>query len=324
MNKIIPILLLSFVFSQCTLFDNDPSNETSQVTEIETSDPLPSWNDGPTRDRIISFVENVTDPNSPRFVPVNERIATFDNDGTLWSEQPMYFQLYFAIDRAKLIDYPDLEGALTGGLETLYPLIRTTHGGTTAPEFRQIVLEWLDTARHPESGRAYTDMVFQPMIELLNYLRAHEFKTYIVSGGGLDFMRPWTEAAYGIPPEQVIGTRVHVDFENDSLGPIIRRTGDLEFMNDKGEKPVAIHHNIGRIPILAVGNSDGDLNMLQYSTSSQHLSLQMYIHHTDSVREWAYDRESHVGRLDAGLDQAENDGWLVVDMESDWNTIYPN
>ena len=323
MYKSISLILLVALLAQCSPLNNDPNDQGSETTNVESHDPLPSWIEGSHRDRIIKFVESATDPNNPDFVPVAERIATFDNDGTLWSEQPMYFQLYFAIDRARQIGYEDLDGALAGGLETLYPLLNATHTGMTAPEFKTIVEAWVDTARHPESGKRYTEMVYQPMLELLDYLRANEFKTYIVSGGGLHFMRPWTESVYGIPAEQVVGTRPEVVFENDSTGPVIRRTGALEFLNDKEGKVVSIYHIIGHTPIMSVGNSDGDLAMLQYSTTSPYKSLQVYIHHTDSLREWAYDRDCHVGSLDAGLDQATRDGWLVVDMKSNWKTIYP-
>lgn len=300
---------------------------------------LRSWNEGEAKQSIIDFVTDVTTPGSPNFVPPAERIATFDNDGTLWPEQPLYFQLLFALDRVKAVaaEHPewesqepfasllkgDLEAALAGGERAVATIVMATHAGTTTDEFAAIVTDWLATARHPSSGRPYTEMVYQPMLELLAYLRANGFKTYVVSGGGIDFMRPWMEEVYGVPPEHVIGSRGKTTYEIREGKPVLVRLPELEFVNDKEGKPVAIHQQIGRRPIAAFGNSDGDLQMLQWTTSGDRPGFALYVHHTDAEREWAYDRQSRIGRLDKGLDAAAANGWTVVDMRRDWKRIYP-
>ena len=302
-------------------------------------DPLPSWQDGPSRKAIIAFVDSVTRAGTPTFVPEAQRIATFDNDGTLWSEQPMYFQAIFALDRVKAMapQHPewktqepfasvlkgDVQGALAGGVPALMQMIMATHANMTTEEFAQVSTEWLATARHPKTGMKYTQMVYQPMLELLGYLRANGFKTYIVSGGGIEFMRPWTEQVYGIPPEQVVGTSIKTRYELRDGEPVLLREPELFFFDDKAGKPVAINHHIGRRPILAVGNSDGDFQMLEYVTRGEGPRLGVLIHHTDGEREWAYDRDSHIGRLDRGLDEAGERGWVLVDMKGEWKTIYP-
>ncbi len=305
-----------------------------------TADPLASWNDGPTRAAIIDFVSRVSDPLSPGFVAEGERIAVFDNDGTLWSEQPMYFQLFFAIDRVRALaaEHPewattqpfqavlenDMGALLASGEHGLVELVMATHAGMTTAEFENIVTDWIATARHPTTGRLYTEMVYQPMIELLAYLRANGFATFIVSGGGIEFMRPWTGRIYGIPPERVVGSSIVTRFEMRGDGPVLVRMPEMFFVDDKGGKPVGINSHIGRRPIAAFGNSDGDLEMLQYTTVANQPSLGVYIHHDDAEREWAYDRDSHIGRLSEGLDQAPERGWLVVSMKNDWRTIYPD
>ncbi len=303
--------------------------------------PLPSWQNTPTKQAIIAFVEDVTDPKSPNFVPVPERIATFDNDGTLWAEQPMYAQLFFAIDRLKALapKHPewkqqepfksilngDLKGAATAeGKKALIELVMATHAGMTSEDFSNIVKEWIATAKHPTTGRPFTKMVYQPMLELLTYLRANGFKTFIVSGGGIAFMRPWTEQVYGIPPEQVVGSSVKTQYKVMNGQPVIVREAAINFIDDKAGKPVGINQHIGRQPIAAFGNSDGDLEMLQWTTSGKGKRFGLLVHHTDAKREWAYDRKSTFGHLDKALDMATKQGWTVVDMKSDWKTIYPD
>ena len=304
----------------------------------QANDPLPSWNDRQAKQNITDFVNTVTTENGPDFVPRTERIAVFDNDGTLWPEQPMYFQLVFALDRVKTLapQHPEwkttqpFKAALEGDLKTLFAggehalleLVMATHAGSTTEEFSQIVKDWLATAKHPGTGRPYTDMVYQPMLELLAYLRANGFKTYIVSGGGIEFMRPWTEAVYGIPPEQVIGSSIKTEFEMRDGAPVLVRLPEINFIDDKAGKPVGINQHIGRRPIAAFGNSDGDLQMLQWTCAGSGKRFCLYLHHTDGKREWAYDRDSSIGRLDKGLDEAKTKGWTIVDMKNDWKTIY--
>ena len=302
-------------------------------------DPLPSWNNGPAKQSIISFVEQVSDPNSKSFVKPEERIATFDNDGTLWAEQPLYVQLAFAMDRVKelapahpewKIQQPfksvlenDYKTLAASGHEGLLELMMATHAGMTTAEFEEIVKEWLKTAKHPRFNRPYTELVYQPMLELLSYLRANGFKTYIVSGGGIEFMRPWTEQVYGIPPEQIVGSSIKTKFEMRDGKPVLVRLPEVDFIDDKEGKPVGINSHIGRRPVAAFGNSDGDLQMLQWTQAGEGPSFMLLVHHTDAKREWAYDRKSKIGRLDKALDQAQKQGWTVVDMKEDWKTIFP-
>jgi len=304
-----------------------------------TPDPLPSWNDGPAKARILDFVDRVSDPASPDFVPEAERIATFDNDGTLWSEQPLYFQLFFALDQVKAMapDHPewakqepfrsvlndDLAGLAAQGKTAVAPLLLATHTGMTTSEFRATVRAWLDTARHPRFDQPYDAMIYQPMLEVLDLFRAHGFQTWIVSGGGIEFLRTFAEEAYGIPPEQVVGTNIATRFDLRDGEPVLVREPEIDFIDDKEGKPVAINLHIGRRPIAAFGNSDGDLQMLQWTVAGDGPRLAAYVHHTDAEREWAYDRESHIGRFDKGLDEAREKGWLVIDMGEDWNVIYP-
>jgi len=309
------------------------------ANSAEAGDPLPSWNEGAAKRSIIDFVNRVTQPNSPDFVAPEQRIATFDNDGTLWSEQPMYFQLFFAIDRVKAMvpmhpEWKDkqpfkavLEGdfktVLAGGEHALLELVMATHAGNSTEEFSQAVKDWLATAKHPKTGRPYTDMVYQPMLELLAYLRVNGFKSYIVSGGGIEFMRPWTEGVYGIPPEQVVGSSIKTKFEMRKGQPVLVRLPEVNFIDDKAGKPVGINQHIGRRPIAAFGNSDGDLQMLQWTAAGKGARYMLIVHHTDPEREWAYDRKSKIGHLDKALDEASNSGWTVVDMKKEWKVIYP-
>ncbi len=303
------------------------------------TDPLPAWNSGTTKQRIIDFVTKVTDSESSAFVPVNKRIATFDNDGTLWSEKPTYFQLLFIIDRVKSMaaDHPewkttqpfkavldnDMAALKAAGMHGLLELTMATHAGMTTEAFELIVKEWLATARHPTTGKAFTQMVYQPMLELIDYLGANDFKVFIVSGGGLEFMRPWTETVYGIPPDQVVGSSIETRYEVRDGKPVIVREPKIHFIDDKDTKPLAINRFIGQRPILAAGNSDGDFEMLEWTTAGSGARLGLIVHHTDAKREWAYDRESSEGRLDRGLDEAGQKGWLLIDMAQDWKEIYP-
>ena len=309
------------------------------TTFAQPADPLPSWNDGKTKQSIVTFVSKVTEKGSPAFVPPAERIATFDNDGTLWAEQPLYFQFLFAIDRVKALvpEHPewkekepyksllagDMKGALAGGERSLMEIMAVAHSNMTTEDFEPIVKNWLATAKHPTTGRPYTQMAYQPMIELLAYLRANGFKTFIVSGGGIDFMRAFAENVYGIPPEQVIGSTGKLKYELRDGKPVLVKLPALEFLDDKEGKPIAIQRNIGRRPIAAFGNSDGDLQMLQWTCTGNGARLCVYIHHTDAAREWAYDRTSSIGRLDKGLDEATAKSWTVMDMKKDWKNIFP-
>jgi hypothetical protein len=299
---------------------------------------LPSWNDGPARTSIIDFVGRVTTQGGADFVPVEQRIATFDNDGTLWCEQPMYVQLAFALDRVKAMaplhpewkDKQPFKAVLEGDIKTvaesgergLLELVLATHAGMTTDEFEKIVSEWLATARHPRFKRPYTETVYQPMLELLTYLRANGFKTFIVSGGGIEFMRPWSERVYGVPPEQVVGSSIKTRFEMRDSTPALFRLPELNFIDDGPGKPVGINQHIGRRPIAAFGNSDGDLEMLQWTTLSAGARFGLIVHHTDAEREYAYDRQSHIGKLDKALDAAALNRWTVVDMKSDWKRIF--
>jgi len=305
---------------------------------LAQTDTLPSWNNGQVKESIIKFVADVTTQGSPDFVPVAERIAVFDNDGTLWSEKPFYNQFAFIVDRVKEMapQHPewrkqqpfkailegDTETLAASGMEGLLQLTMATHAGMTTAEFTEIVKDWIGKAQHPRFNRLYTQMVYQPMLELLTYLRSNGFKTYIVSGGGIDFMRPWTEKVYGIPPEQVIGSSIKTKFEIREGKPVLVRQAEIDFIDDKEGKPVGINKFIGRRPILAFGNSDGDLEMLQWTEAGDGLTMMAIIHHTDGEREWEYDRNSLVGKLDKALDIARSQGWLIVDMKKDWRQVF--
>jgi phosphoglycolate phosphatase-like HAD superfamily hydrolase len=311
------------------------------ASAIAQTDPLPSWNDGPIKKSIADFVVHVTTQGDPDFVSLPERIATFDNDGTLWTEQPYYFQFAFALDRVKATapQHPEwkdkqpfktlLEGdkqaLAAAGEKGLIEILEATHTGMSTEEFSNAVLEWTSTARHPRFNRPYTELVYQPMLELLAYLRANGFKTFIVSGGGVEFMRPWTERVYGIPPEQVVGSSGEVKFEIGAAGkPELLKLAKIEFVDDGPGKPAGINRFIGRRPIFAFGNSDGDLQMLQWTVAGQGLRFAGLVHHTDAEREYAYDRESKIGKLDKALDEATAKGWAIVDMKRDWKAIFPD
>jgi phosphoserine phosphatase len=304
------------------------------------ADPLPSWNDGLAKSAIVDFVEAVTTEDGPDYVAPAERIAVFDNDGTLWGEQPMYVQLAFVLDRVRELapEHPEWEeqepfkSALAGDLvrvaasgeKGLLELLAATHAGMTGEEFETIVSDWIATARHPESGRPYTDHVFQPMIEVIGYLKDSGFKVFIVSGGGVEFMRPWTEAIYGIPPENVVGSSIKTKYEVRDGEPTVVRLPEIDFIDDKAGKPAGIHKFIGQRPIAAFGNSDGDFEMLEWTTAGAGRRLGMLVHHDDAEREYAYDRDSHFGQLARGLDEAPARGWTIISMKDDWKVIYPD
>ncbi|MBK8831743.1 MAG: haloacid dehalogenase-like hydrolase [Saprospiraceae bacterium] len=336
-------LLLIIVLSAFTQSCNTPppATDTSSRQEVSavTKDPLPSWNEGATKKSIVDFVTKTTTAGAIDFIPVADRIACFDNDGTLWSEQPMYFQMAFVMDRVKALapQHPewkdtqpfkaaiegDVQTALSGGEKSMVDMLIATHAGTTTEEFNKIVKDWIATSRHPKTNQPYTEMVYKPMLELLAYLRSNGYKTYIVSGGGIDFMRPWTESVYGIPPEQVIGSSLKLKYEMRDDGPVVYRLPEVNFINDKAGKPVGIEQHIGRRPVFTAGNSDGDYEMLQWtSTATGYPRFGMLVHHTDEVREWAYDRTSHIGKLDKGLNDAPKYNWLIVDMKQDWKKLY--
>jgi haloacid dehalogenase-like hydrolase len=320
--------------------DGGPAAPSSPTAAAQApADPLPSWNEGKAKAAILAFVARVTREDGPDYVPPTERIATFDNDGTLWAEQPMYVQLAFTLDRVhdlapqhpewrrtepfKSILDGDSKTALAGGEAAVAELIAATHVGNTTEEFNAIVTRWISTAHHPRFGRPYIEVVYQPMLELLAYLRANGFKTFIVSAGGVDFMRAWSEDVYGVPPEQVIGSRVKLKYEDRAGEPRIVRLAGIDLVDDKAGKPVGIQEQIGRHPIAAFGNSDGDFEMLEWTTSGAGARLGMIVHHTDISREWAYDRDSAIGKLARALDEAPKRGWVVVDMKKDWRVIFP-
>ena len=305
----------------------------------QATSALPSWQDTAAKQAIVEFVQGVTQDGSPNYVEMRDRIAVFDNDGTLWSEQPMYVQLAFLIDRVKALapNHPewqttepfksalagDLAGVLHNGEQGLMALMVSTHAGMTSAEFKQTVRDWLASARHPTTNRPYTEMVYQPMLELLDYLRQNGFQTYIVSGGGVDFMRVWAEDVYGIPPQQIIGSSLKAEFQMRDGQAVVVRLPEVGFINDKAGKPVAIDLHIGKRPLMAFGNSDGDLEMLQWTTAGEGPRFGLIVHHTDGEREVAYDRDSKVGRLDRALDLAPDHGWTVVDIKRDWATVFP-
>ena len=333
------MLICLLVFCSCTTNTSEISTHNQESNTETFVDPLPSWNEGETKKRIIDYVSTITDTTHQDFIPVAERIATFDNDGTLWSEKPLYFQLYFAMDRIKSLasQHPewadqqpykavldnDLDELLKSGEHGILQLVMASHANNTTEEFEQIVKDWLSEAEHPTLNRPYTDLVYQPMLELIQYLQKNQFKTFIVSGGGIEFMRPWVEDVYGIPKDQVIGSSIQLAYQDNDGVPSIKRLSEIDFINDKDGKPIGIQRYIGRKPIFASGNSDGDLQMLQYSASNSYKSLMLYVHHTDSIREWAYDRNSSIGRLDKGLDEAREKDWTIIDMQKDWKVIYP-
>jgi phosphoglycolate phosphatase-like HAD superfamily hydrolase len=301
---------------------------------------LPSWNDGPSKTAILEFVAAVTDEKGKDYVEPAERIAVFDNDGTLWVEQPMYTQLTFAFDRVKELapQHPewkteqpfkallegDMETVGASGMKGIIEIVMATHSGMTAAEFEKRAASWIATAKHPKFNKLYTECVYQPQLELLTYLRANGFKTFIVSGGGIQFMRPWTERVYGIPPEQVVGSSGVSEFEIKDGKPVLIRMPKVGFVNDKAGKPVGIYQHIGRRPILAFGNADADMQMIEYTMTGEGRRLALFVHHTDADREYAYDREGHIGTLDKALDQAAANGWIIVDMKKEWKSVFPD
>ncbi|WP_186758092.1 HAD family hydrolase [Echinicola salinicaeni] len=313
-------------------------DEASETVLVAETPELNSWND-PAKSKIVSWVEAVTNSSSASFIPERDRIAVFDNDGTLWTEQPIYFQVAFAIDEIKRMapDHPewtkegpfkpllegDMKGFLAGGEKALMELLKATHTGMTTVEFDQRVKTWMETATHPLTGKHYNEMIFQPMLELLDYLQFSGFKTFIVSGGGIDFMRAWAEDTYGILPYQVVGSIGGLSYEMNGDEPVLNKLPELFFNDDKAGKPVGIWRNIGKRPVFAAGNSDGDYQMLQFTSTGSGERFGLYIHHTDSVREYAYDRDSHIGQLNKGLDDARKYNWMIVDMAKDWKVIYP-
>lgn len=309
------------------------------VAAAQAADPLPSWNDGPTKKAIEAFVKKVTDKGGPDYVPPADRIAVFDNDGNLWAEKPVYFQLLFAIDRVKALapEHPEwndqqpfkaaIEGNMTAlaasGKKGLLEILAASHTGMSSAEFQRIASDWLAAAKHPRFKRGYTELVYQPMLELLAYLRDNGFSTYIVSGGGIEFVRNFSEPVYGIPPAQVVGSSIKTEYKVVDGKPKIMRLPEVNFIDDKAGKPVGINQHIGKRPIFASGNSDGDFEMLEWTTAGDGPRFGLIVHHTDGEREYAYDRESHVGRLDKALDAAADNGWVVIDMKNDWKEIFP-
>lgn len=303
------------------------------------TDPLPSWNEGQAKQNIVKFVSEVTKQGGPNFVAVEDRIATFDNDGTLWAENPIYFQFLFAMDRIKALapQHPewktqqpfqsvlanDMKGVAATGEKGLVQIMMASHAGITTDEFASVVKSWIETAKHPKFQMRYDQLVYQPMLELLSYLRANGFKTYITSGGGIEFMRAFSQRVYGIPPEQVIGSSIKTKFEMRDGKPVLIRLPEVNFVDDKDGKPIGINQFIGRRPIAAFGNSDGDQQMLEWTTAGSGLRFALIVHHTDAVREYSYDRQSSVGKLDKALDEATTRGWTVVDMKKDWKVIFP-
>lgn len=310
-----------------------------QPASAAPKDPLPSWNEGSTKQAIVEFVQSVSNQSSQNYVPVEDRIAVTDNDGTLWAEQPLYFQFLFAFDRVKAMvpRHPewkdkmpfkalmenDMKAFAATGEKGLAEVMMTTHAGMSTDEFEKIVKDWIAAAKHPRFNRPFTDLVHQPMLELLAYLRENGFKVFIVSGGGIEFMRPWTEKVYGIPPERVVGSSIKLKWEIQDGKPVLIRLPDLDFIDDGPGKPAGIQKFIGRRPIAAFGNSDGDLQMLQWTAAGDGQRFMLLVHHTDAEREWSYDRDSHVGKLDKALDEAQKQGWTVVDTKKDWKRIFP-
>jgi hypothetical protein len=333
-----PFILLTTLLL-ITVSCKQQQSATGQSTSYSAKNPLPSWNEGTARNSIIDFVTKTTKEGSADFIPVADRIACFDNDGTLWTESPLPFQLIFALDRIKAMapQHPewkdnqpykgvlegDLKSALAGGEKALAELIMATHSEMTTDEFDKIVKDWMATATHPKTGKHYNEMIYQPMFELLNYLRANGYKTFIVSGGGIDFMRVWTEQAYGIPPYQVVGSSTKVKYDTSGAQPVLIKLSEINFFDDKLGKPVGIHEHIGKRPVFTAGNSDGDYGMLQYTSTGSGPRFGMIVHHTDSLREYYYDRQSALAKLDKGLDDAAKYHWLIVDMKTDWKKIYP-
>lgn len=331
-------LVLSIVFFLLNSCQPKVPPEELDKTSTRGTDPLPSWNEGPVKKAILDFVTKTTKEGSPDFIPVEQRIACFDNDGTLWAEQPIYFQFAFVLDQVKALapQHPewktkepfrsvlngDIKTALAGGERAIKDLIVATSANITTDTFDSTVTKWINTAKHPVTRKPYREMVYEPMLELLSFLRVNNYKTFIVSGGGADFMRPWTQNVYGIPKDNVVGSNGKVKYMVIDNKPVLMRLPEINFIDDKEGKPVGIHQFIGKRPVFTVGNSDGDYEMLQYASASSIPHMEMIIHHTDSLREWAYDRQSPVGHLEKALDDAAKYKWLIIDMKKDWKLIY--
>jgi len=337
---VVVILAVCSFYTSCTTSSNQTGSASDSATMIALTPPeesiLPSWNDGDVKNALVAFVTHASEKDSTGFIPQNDRIAVFDNDGTLWSEQPLYFQFFFSFDKIRQMapQHPewktkepfksvlegDIKSVLASGEKGLLTIMGATFGGMSAEAFDSSVKAWADTAVNPVKKIKYVDMIYQPMVELLQYLRANGFQTFIVSGGDISFMRAWAEKAYGIPPQQVVGSSFKVSY--DSTG--IKRLPQFEFMDDGPGKPVGIYQHIGKKPVFAAGNSDGDYQMLQFTSSNSLPHLGIIVHHTDSAREWKYDRGSPIGKLEKGLDDAPKYGWILVDMQRDWKKIYPS
>jgi phosphoglycolate phosphatase-like HAD superfamily hydrolase len=331
-------ILITFISFSCTSSADETASNDSTITSVQTTegnDPLAAWNDGPRKQAVVNYVINATEDGNAGFIPVNDRITVFDNDGTLWSEQPLYFQFFYSFDKIRQMSpqHPewktkepfksilagDIRSALASGEKGLMSIMGATFSGMSADKFDSSVKQWADTAKHPITKKNYTEMIYQPMLELLQYLRANGFQTFIVSGGDISFMRAWAEKMYGIPPQQVIGSSFKVKY--DSTG--IERLPQFDFMDDGAGKPVGIYQHIGKKPVFAAGNSDGDYQMLQFTGTNTLPHMEIIVHHTDSIREWAYDRGSPIGKLEQGLDDAPKYGWVLIDMQKDWKRIYP-
>ena len=340
-NNLNILLLAAFSFF---MFRCNPSQTQTVTPKADTisasiTDPLPSWNEGRSKQSILDFIKISTDSTSKGFVPVAYRIACFDNDGTLWAEAPVPFQLYFIVDRIKAMapQHPewktkqpykgilqgDLKAALAGGEKAILELTMATSAGMTTDEFDKNVKDWMSTATHPRTGKHFNEMVYQPMLELLSYLRANGYKTFIVSGGGIDFMRVWTEQAYGIPPYQVVGSSFKTKYDTTGKEPVLIKVPEFNFNDDKLGKPVGIHEHIGQRPVFTAGNSDGDYAMMQYTSTGSGPRFGMYVHHTDSLREYFYGDSPGLAQLKRGLEDAAKYHWLIVDMKKDWKKIYP-
>lgn len=340
MKNIIIFLLPVLLMFACNNKQKETPNESPATEEsTSTANPLPSWNEGDVKKSITDYVTDVTTEGGVNFIKVADRIATFDNDGTLWSEQPHYFQLFYALDqvRAMAPQHPewkkqqpfkavldnDMEALMKQGEKGLLQIVAASHAGMTTEQFETTIKEWIDTARHPIKQKLYIELIYQPMLELVKYLQDNQFKVFIVSGGGVDFMRSWAEDVYGIPKDQIIGSSIKARFDYNNGNPVITKLPEVDFIDDKEGKPVGIEKNIGRKPVFAAGNSDGDLQMLQWTASNKLKNFELYVHHTDSIREWAYDRTSHIGTFDKGLDEAIARKWTLADMKRDWKVIYP-
>ncbi|KAF2326698.1 haloacid dehalogenase-like hydrolase [Flavobacterium sp. GN10] len=317
----------------------DSTAKEKAPTAVSSGDHLPSWNDTKVKQDIIAYVKDVTNTESPNFIPVKDRIATFDNDGTLWAEQPFYFQLFFALDQVKALapKHPEWKSKqpfkavlennmgelMKQGKAGLMQIVAVSHAGMSTDEFEASVGKWISTAKHPTKKKLYRELIYQPMLELVKYLQDNQFKVFIVSGGGIDFMRAWAEDVYGIPKDQIVGSTLQAKYDYNNGKPVITKLPALDFNDDKEGKPVAIEKYIGKKPVFSAGNSDGDLQMLQWAASNKYKNFELYVHHTDSIREWAYDRKSPVGTLDKGLDEGKAKNWAFADMKKDWKVIFP-